>query len=144
MLANRVDVDQTKSIFDIVGVCMSCFSIFVVIFNIFKKAPLVVKESWKEDENEPKKKKGFIMRLIKFIFKLLKTAFKLLSNFQLLYYIAYGATALIGALYHEFFFTFHMTEILVRYYTINYSFTIINSENHILSKLFGNLKNNCF
>lgn len=118
-LANSLDVESTKRIFDVVGICMSCFSVFVVIFYIFKKAPLVIKNSWKDEEDESgkaasKKKKSFIMRIITFIIKLIKTTYNLLSNFQLLYYIAYGATALVGALVHEFFFTFHMTEILVR------------------------------
>ena len=117
--ANELSVNETRRIFNIVGICMSCFSVFVVIFFVFKKAPLVIKESWKEDADEGKhnilkKKKGFIMRLFGFLYKIVKTALKLLNNFQLLYYLAYGATALIGVLWHEFFFTFHMTEIMVR------------------------------
>jgi len=118
-LSSQVSVAQTKRVFFIVGICMSCFSVFVVIFYVFKKAPLVIKESWNEDveevtRNVPKKKKGFIMTLFGFLYKIVKTALKLLNNFQLLYYLAYGATALIGVLWHEFFFTFHMTEIMVR------------------------------
>lgn len=105
----------------VVGICMSVFSLFVVIFYIFKKAPLVIKNSLKDETDEnvkagsKKKKRLFLTILIKFTFKLIKTAYNLLSNFQLLYYLAYGALALVGALKHEFFFTFHMTEILVRY-----------------------------
>lgn len=120
-LANNLGVDETKRIFLTVGICMSCFSVFVVIFYIFKKAPLVIKDSWKDEEDKndnkidvSKKKRGFIMGVINFTFKIIKTAFKLLSNFQLLYYLAYGSTSLVGAFFHPFFFTFHMTEILVR------------------------------
>ena len=79
----------------------------------------MIKESWKDDSDDgknkiPKKKKGFILSLFGMVYKIVKTAFMLLNNFQLLYYLMYGATAVVGVIYHEFFFTFHMTEILVR------------------------------
>lgn len=35
-----------------------------------------------------------------------------------MYYIAYGALAVMGTFLHPFFFTFHLTEILIRYPTL--------------------------
>lgn len=43
---------------------------------------------------------------------------------EVLYYIAFGTFAILGVVIHPFFFTFHLTEILIRYPTLK---NVINS-----------------
>jgi hypothetical protein len=41
-----------------------------------------------------------------------------------MYYISYGALAILGTFVHPFFFVFHLSEILIRYPTLK---SVINS-----------------
>lgn len=41
-----------------------------------------------------------------------------LQEIEVMYYIAYGALAVLGTFKHPLFFTFHLTEILIRYPTL--------------------------
>jgi hypothetical protein len=44
--------------------------------------------------------------------------FYILREIEVVYYLAYGALAVIGTVIHPFFFCFHLTEILIRYPTL--------------------------
>ncbi len=44
--------------------------------------------------------------------------FIFLQEIEVIYYIAYGTLAVLGTAIHPFFFTFHLTEILIRYPTL--------------------------
>ena len=48
----------------------------------------------------------------------MKVIFSTLKEIEVVYYIAYGALAVLGTVVHPFFFTFHLTEILLRYPTL--------------------------
>lgn len=57
--------------------------------------------------------KAFVM-----VVKLLQISVKFILDMEVLYYILYGALAVIGTISHPFFFTFHLTAILMRYPTL--------------------------
>ncbi len=109
-LLHELEVQTTQQIFQILGIFMTACTCFVVGFFFLKKAPLLLKEAW----GEGRKRKGILMGIIEIIFWILKFTVKFLNNFELVYYIIYGVLAVLGAFVHEFFFTFHLTEILVR------------------------------
>lgn len=110
-LLHEVDVTTTQQIFRIIGIFMSACTCFVVGFFFLKKAPLILKEAW----GEGGKRKGILMGIVEIFFWIIKFVIKFLNNFELIYYIIYGLLAVLGAFVHEFFFTFHLTEILVRF-----------------------------
>ncbi len=41
-----------------------------------------------------------------------------MKEIEVIYYMAYGALAVMGTVIHPFFFTFHLTEVLIRYPTL--------------------------
>jgi len=93
----------------------------VVLFFMTKKMPLIITKVWfdeEESENAPKKRKGIVMRAISFAAKIALTFFQLLTTPKILYYILYGAFAVLGTVVHPFFLTFHLTEVLIRYPTL--------------------------
>ncbi len=42
----------------------------------------------------------------------------IVQEIEVIYYLAYGTLAIFGITFHHFFFTFHLTEILIRYPTL--------------------------
>ncbi|CAD8059333.1 unnamed protein product [Paramecium primaurelia] len=109
---------QTRNIFLICGTIMTCCSIFVVSFFLFKNAPLIIKKAWKTKLPFEDKFTYWPIQLIYKIFKLLAVLFYILKEIEVVYYLAYGALAVIGTVLHPFFFSFHLTEILIRYPTL--------------------------
>lgn len=97
---------------------MACCSIFVVSFFLFKNAPLIIKKAWKTKLPFEDKFTYWPIQLIYKIFKLLAVLFYILKEIEVVYYLAYGALAVIGTVLHPFFFSFHLTEILIRYPTL--------------------------
>ena len=93
---------------------MTVCSVFVVMFFLLKRGPLVFREAWKDKI----KATGLISHFIALLTKLLKTVFTILKSPEILYYLAYGVLAVIGTVVHPFFFAFHLTEILFRYPTL--------------------------
>jgi hypothetical protein len=53
-----------------------------------------------------------------FIGNCIKVLINTLKDFEILFYIAYGTTAVLGITVHPFFFVFHLSEILIRYPTL--------------------------
>ena len=97
---------------------MMISSQFVLLFFMMKRAPLIFREAWKDAPNpngdaDPQEKPK--LSLISLIGKLLKIVFLVLKSIDVLYYIAYGLLAIAGIAVHPFFFSFHLTEILIRY-----------------------------
>ncbi|CAD8132784.1 unnamed protein product [Paramecium pentaurelia] len=109
---------QTRNIFLICGTIMACCSIFVVSFFLFKNAPLIIRKAWKTKLPFEDKFTYWPIQLIYKIFKLLAVLFYILKEIEVVYYLAYGALAVIGTVLHPFFFSFHLTEILIRYPTL--------------------------
>ncbi|CAD8068825.1 unnamed protein product [Paramecium sonneborni] len=109
---------QTRNIFLICGTIMACCSIFVVAFFLFKNAPLIIKKAWKTKLPFEDKFTYWPIQLIYKLFKLLAVLFYILKEIEVVYYLAYGALAVIGTVLHPFFFSFHLTEILIRYPTL--------------------------
>jgi len=93
---------------------MTVCSVFVVTFYLLKKAPLVFREAMTDDLPTQNGFVGLISKLIGLVGKIVKIVFTILRNPEILYYIAYGALAIIGTLVHPFFFAFHLTEIILR------------------------------
>ncbi|CAD8103545.1 unnamed protein product [Paramecium sonneborni] len=109
---------QTRNIFLICGTIMACCSIFVVSFFLFKNAPLIIRKAWKTKLPFEDKFTYWPIQLIYKVFKLLAVLFYILKEIEVVYYLAYGALAVIGTVLHPFFFSFHLTEILIRYPTL--------------------------
>ncbi len=105
---------ETENIFDICGWVMTVCSLFVVIFFLCKNAPLIVKRNWRDDDASKSLNRGLMGRILSFIYKCLKFLYYFLYEFEVIYYVAYGSLALVATLTHPFFFSFHLTEILVR------------------------------
>ena len=113
-LSNENSVNDTEEIFDICGYIMIFCSSFVVLFFLCKKAPLYLKETWRNSEKENANVRGRAVKLVIFIITVLKCFLKVLSNIEVLYYLAYGILACIATIFHPVFFAFHLTQILIR------------------------------
>lgn len=87
---------------------------FVVAFFIIKNAPLIIEKAWSIENSKKIKNKSLCYRIFQFIKKILISIFLFLQNIEVLYYLAYGVLAVLGTLIHPFFFSFHLTEILLR------------------------------
>mmetsp|Transcript_22209 Transcript_22209/g.19037 ORF Transcript_22209/g.19037 Transcript_22209/m.19037 type:complete len:420 (-) Transcript_22209:169-1428(-) len=116
---------NTIDIFRFIGIVMIFCSSFVVLFFLIKKAPLVVKKAWSLDilgvEKNPdgsRKKLGLLVRLVIFVLKSMYTVITVLKTPEIVYYILYGALAVMGVVIHPFLFSFHLTEVLLRYPTL--------------------------
>lgn len=96
---------------------MTVCCVFVVLFFLFKNVPLIIKKNWivKYANNRTP---GIIRRFIIYIKLFLKVFFIFMQEIEVIYYIAYGVLAVFGTFFHPFFFTFHLTEILIRYPTL--------------------------
>lgn len=93
---------------------------FVILFFLVKKAPLIVDKAWKKEETtsddfQVGKKTPFLSRIFKYVQKISLCIFFFLQNFQVLFYIAYALFAIFAISIHEFFFCFHLVEILIRF-----------------------------
>lgn len=95
---------------------MTVCSSFVVLFFLFKNVPLIIKKNWIIKSGN--KKPGIIKRIITFFKLFFKVMIIFLQEIEVMYYIAYGALAVLGTFKHPLFFTFHLTEILIRYPTL--------------------------
>lgn len=51
-------------------------------------------------------------------FIMITTIMRVLINPEIIYYLAYGALAILATVIHPFFFAFHLTEVLLRYPTL--------------------------
>ena len=114
---------ETNTIFVAMGVIMAISAVFVVLFFLIKKVPLVIAEASKGEEvdeeeddifNTKKKKSKFISvstRILRIVYLSLRSA-------DIVYYLAYAIFAILGFAVHPFFFAFHLTEILRRYFFV--------------------------
>ena len=98
-------------------------SSFVVVFFLIKKIPLIIKDAWASDEETDESlinpaKKRFFGKLSTWITKSIKTLIKFLMNFEVLYYLGYMILAFLGLFVHPFCYSFHLTEIIIRYPTM--------------------------
>ena len=95
---------------------MTVCSVFVVLFFLFKNVPLIIKKNWIVRYGS--KTPGLIRRSVMQVKLFLKVFFIFLQDIEVIYYIAYGLLAVLGTFLHPFFFTFHLTEIIIRYPTL--------------------------
>jgi hypothetical protein len=95
---------------------MTCCSICVVVFFLLKNAPLIIKKAW--STKIPIDSNHIVFKLLTILIKLLTVILFILKEIEILYYMAYGALAVIGTVVHPFFFAFHMTEVLIRFPTL--------------------------
>jgi hypothetical protein len=97
---------------------MTCCSLFVVAFFLSKNLPLIIQRSWADKDPEAAKNRGFFMKVFMFFVKFFMVLIALMQEIEVIYYLAYGTLAILGITWHHFFFTFHLTEILIRYPTL--------------------------
>ena len=103
---------NTSQSFQLMGIAMTACSSFVVSFYLCKRAPLIIKNSWQSlSYLKPKK---ILAKFFYFIIKCLYVLLQVLKNFDIVYYLAYGAFSILGVVVHPFFFAFHLSEILFR------------------------------
>lgn len=109
-------VKRTENIFDILGIIMTVCAVFVVTFFLIKRAPLIVEKAWKFDilGQDKKKKISLFNFIISIGFKILYTVFSLLKEFDIIYYIGYGVFAILGVIVHQFFYAFHLTQVILK------------------------------
>ena len=92
---------------------MTCCSIFVVTFFLLKNAPIILDNAW--NQKPLFSNKYPFASVLNLIYKILIITFSVLKEIEVMYYIAYGAFAILGTTVHPFFFAFHMSVILLRY-----------------------------
>ncbi|CAD8131502.1 unnamed protein product [Paramecium pentaurelia] len=108
---------STKELISALGYAMMICSLFVVLFVLARIAPLIIKKAL---QRKPLLEgQGMIRLLINWLAKFFFVLFYCLQDFQLVYYLGYGALSVIGTLVHPFFFCFHLTVILIRYPTLS-------------------------
>jgi inositol 1,4,5-triphosphate receptor type 1/inositol 1,4,5-triphosphate receptor type 3 len=125
---------NTENIFVTLGTIMIVCSLLVVLFFLCKKAPLLIQKAWGVDtanevsEADKKKKlktagaqqKQKKTSLIRYAFGILEKSINMvllfLKTIEVLYYVAYGFAAFLGVWLHPFFFAFHLTEIILRFF----------------------------
>ncbi len=100
-------------------------AVFVVVFFLIKRVPLVIMEANKGIEPEKPEandiyktkdtKKG---QFVKMATRILRIIYLSLRSGDIVYYLAYAIFAILGSAIHPFFFAFHLTEILRRYPTL--------------------------
>ncbi|KRX08878.1 MIR motif [Pseudocohnilembus persalinus] len=112
------NTSRTKRYFQGLGLSMAISSGFVVAFFLVKTLPLIVRKVWK------KAQQGLLDKLIRWTINLILIIYQVLQELEVMYYLAYGVFAIFGVTLHPLFFTFHLTEILIRYPTLK---NIINS-----------------
>lgn len=122
---NNYDSKETIQLLWDIGIIQFISSLFVVLFFLFKKAPVYFKRAWQYDSEYDsslnsiiKAKRSILSRIFSFLKRSLIVGFLFLKNIDVCYYLAYGAFSLFGLIIHPFFFCFHLTEILIRYPTL--------------------------
>lgn len=73
-----------------------------------RNAPLLLEKAWSGVGKDK-------LNLASYIIRLIKTVYYFLSDFFALYYIMYGAAAVLGRFLHPFFFSFHLFEVMIRF-----------------------------
>ena len=111
---------DTSNIFITLGLIMIVCACLVVLFFLCKKAPLLIQQAWgiQDGQSEASTKKKPKMGFFAYIFDILKksvlTIILFMKTIEVLYYVAYGFAAVLGVLLHPFFFSFHLSEIVLR------------------------------
>jgi len=111
-LADDESPESTEQIFFSLGSVMVVSSIFVLIFFLIKRAPLVIQRAW--GVNTTGRKRSFMEKFTNTV----KTIYLSLKTFEIVYYISYAIFAVLGISIHPFFYAFHLTQILTRYPTL--------------------------
>lgn len=79
----------------------------IATYFLAKTTPLLIAKAWRGVLKDK-------LNLLAYITRLLTMVYYFFNDFDVLYYIIYGATAIIGLTVSPFFFGFHMLDILVR------------------------------
>ncbi|CAD8111133.1 unnamed protein product [Paramecium sonneborni] len=99
---------EYQSLIDSLGILSIVLSILIVAFFLSRNAPLLLEKAWSGVGQEKLNPLAYLIRL-------LKTVYYLLSDFFALYYIMYGTAAVLGRFVHNFFFSFHLFEVMIRF-----------------------------
>lgn len=97
------------------GLIMTICSNFVLAFFLLKNVPLIISKSWKKNLGKSKVQENTFEKVFSIGFNIFKILISFFQEVEMLYYIAYGTLAILGVIMHPFFFTFHLTEIMMRY-----------------------------
>ncbi|KAL4492562.1 hypothetical protein ABPG72_007675 [Tetrahymena utriculariae] len=118
-LDGSVTVDKTEEIFRTTGIIMIVCSMFVVLFFLCQKAPLYLKRAWESQKASILQEKQMVLiKYTKYFIIILTSILKVLTNPEVIYYLMYGTLAFIATYVHPFFFSFHLTECLLRFPTL--------------------------
>ena len=93
---------------DVLGIISIVLSVLIVAFFLSRNAPLLLEKAWSGVGKDK-------LNLASYLIRLLKTVYYFLSDFFALYYIMYGAAAVLGRFFHPFFFSFHLFEVMIRF-----------------------------
>ena len=114
----------THKIFLALGIIMVISAVFVVLFFLIKRVPLVIMEANKGIELEKPKANDIYhtkekkSQFVKVFTRIMRIVYLSLRSGDIVYYLAYAIFAVLGSAIHPFFFAFHLTEILRRYPTL--------------------------
>jgi len=75
----------------------------IVVYFLGKNVPILMKRIWKKEG---------ALNPFKFIKRVIRTVIEILRHFWIYYYILYGCFAILG-MYHQFFFSVHLLDIVV-------------------------------
>ncbi|EGR28323.1 MIR domain protein [Ichthyophthirius multifiliis] len=114
-LTKIVTIKKTQQIFYYLGGIMIFCSLFVEIFYIIKKGPLYMKQAWSSYKIYLEAKSNIFIKLIKYTLIILLSLIRVIINPEIFYYALYGILAFAATFIHPFFFSFHLTEIIIRY-----------------------------
>lgn len=97
-----------ESVINALGIVLIVLTMIIVASFILKTAPIIIKKAWKGVTKDK-------LNLLKYVLRIINTVFLVVSDFYVVYYLVYGATAIIGLAVSPFFFAFHLFDVLVRY-----------------------------
>lgn len=115
LMSNHVTVAKTKSIFSILGWMMVCSSSFILVFYMLKQLPIIYRKAWKQLKPGQFKKMRCHQKIAHLLLNCYRLYRQLTSEIELVYYLIYETFAVLGTLYHPFFFIFHLLEIVIKY-----------------------------
>jgi hypothetical protein len=102
---------ELGSAINAIGVTLIVLSMIITGYFLAKTAPLLIAKAWRGALKDK-------LNIFAYLQRLLMNIYYFLTDFDVLYYMIYGTTAIIGLTVSPFFFGFHLFDVLVRYPTL--------------------------
>ena len=97
-----------ESTINMLGIIVIVLVLMIASYFLAKTVPLLVKKAWLGVSKDK-------LNIFAWLWRLLKTIYYLLTDFSVLYYLVYSATAILGTFLNHFFYAFHLYDIIMRY-----------------------------